>query len=575
MAALFPDLLAPVSPDSLDAPYAMPGAKHLLGTDGIGRDLLSELIYSARISLFVAFFASFLATFLGTLVGMISGYFGGVLDDWLMRMTDVFLLLPALPLIILLAAYWDAGPFGIAVVIGLTVWPSTARVVRVNVSQERGKHFIKSARTFGAGHFYIMGVHILPNILQVVLAKGSLAAASAMVTEAGVSFLGLGDPRFKSWGAMLHDAFTGGGLMNDAYGWYLPPIFCISLTVLCLTLLGQQWIQGEDVNTGMVGARGHDPLKSPKQMRGFLNIKDLSVHFSGSDGTQFCGIAHVDLTVNAGERLAIVGETGSGKSVLLWALMGLLPRNALVSGEIRFNGQNLCALSECGFQSIRGRHMAYVPQGTGRALNPLMRVGVQVAEGARIHRRLSRRSAMESAVRILTRMGIPCAATRSREYPHQYSGGMIQRVLVAMGLVTGAPLVLLDEPTKGLDPDTRDDMLHILKTLEGKTFVVVTHDLAFARGFAHRISVIQGSRLVETAPVAAFFDGPLHPYSDALLRAQPGSGLVVPERFSPETSGPWGCSFQSHCPKAFSKCGCMPPMTDVDGRSVRCWQYGA
>ncbi|MCF8129699.1 MAG: ABC transporter permease [Deltaproteobacteria bacterium] len=166
LAAVFPGVLAHVSPEMLDSPCMMPGARHPLGTGDIGQDLLSELIYSARISLSVAFFAAILATFLGTFVGTLSGYFGGAFDDWLMRITDVVLLLPALPLIILLAAYMDSGPFGIALVIGLTAWPATARVVRTNVLQERGKNFIRSARSFGAGHFYVMRVHILPNILH-------------------------------------------------------------------------------------------------------------------------------------------------------------------------------------------------------------------------------------------------------------------------------------------------------------------------------------------------------------------------------------------------------------------------
>ncbi len=526
LAAIFPGVLAPVSPEILDLPCMMPDVRHPLGTGDIGQDLLSELIYSARISLFVAFFASILATFLGIFVGTLSGYFGGVFDDWLMRITDVVLLLPALPLIILLAAYMDSGPFGIAMVIGLTSWPATARVVRTNVLQERGKNFIGSARTFGAGHFYVMRVHILPNILHIVLAKGTLAAASAMVTEAGVSFLGLGDPRFKSWGAMLHGAFTGGGLLNGAYGWYLPPIFCISVTVLCLILMGQRLIETEDEKSGIAGARGHAPLRPLQHEKGGrVQVKNLTVSFPGPDGTDFRALDGVNLTVKEGERLAIIGETGSGKSVLLLALMGLLPRNTALTGEIRFQGQDLCTLSEKGFQQLRGRHLAYVPQEAGQALNPLMRVGAQVAEGARIHQRLSGRTAMDGAVKILERMGIPHAAMRSREYPHQYSGGMIQRVLVAMGLITGASLILLDEPTKGLDPENREDMLRILKGIEGKTFVLVTHDLVFARGFAERISVMLGSCLVETARVADFLIDRSIPTLKLFIKPSPVTAL--------------------------------------------------
>lgn len=574
LAAAFPGLLAPVPPGTLDVPYMAPDARHLLGTDNIGQDLLSELIYSARITLWVAFLASFLATFLGTLVGVTAGYFGGARDEWLMRITDVFLLLPGLPLIILLAAYMDSGVFGIALVIGMTAWPGTARVVRANVQQERGKNFIRSAQAFGAGNFYVMAVHILPNIFEVVLAKGALAGASAMVAEAGVSFLGLGDCRYKSWGAMLHEAFTSGGLLNGAYGWYLPPILCISMTVLCLTLMGQRWIESEDENPGMVGAGGHGALGPLNPGEGvWLQVKDLSVDFLGADGTIFRALDHVNLTVNQGHRLAVVGETGSGKSVLLLALMGLLPQNAVVTGEIRFQGQNLSALSEKEFRGLRGRHLAYVPQGAGQALNPLMRVGAQVAEPARIHQRMSRRAAMDGAVKILERMGIPHAQRRSREYPHQYSGGMIQRALAAMGLASGASLILLDEPTKGLDHQNRNAILHILKQFDRKTFVLVTHDLAFAQGFADRITVMLNSRVVETAPAKDFFDRPLHPYAEALLNARPGHGLKAPIHFHTEFFHLSGCPFGARCGRVFIKCRCIPPMKDVGGHSVRCWHY--
>ncbi len=576
LAALFPWLLAPVASEPLDVPYLEPDTRHLLGTGSIGQDVLTELIYSARISLFVAFLASITATFLGTLVGMVSGYREGAWDQWLMRFTDVFLLLPSLPLIILLSAYMDAGVFGIALVIGMTAWPATARVVRANVRQERGKNFIRSAQTFGAGHLYMMGVHILPNISQVVLAKGTLAAATAMVAEAGVSFLGLGDPAYKSWGSMLHEAFTSGGLLNGAYLWYMSPVVCISLTVLSLTLMGQRWIEAGEEESLVVGARGKDVLRSsPPRITPRLRVKGLSVDFPKHDGTLFRALDRLEMTVNENDRLAIVGETGSGKSVLLLALMGLLPRNAAATGEILLGGANLCTLSEKGFQRLRGKHVAYVPQGAGHALNPLMRVGFQVAEPARVHLKMPKDRAMGLATKMLAQMGIFPAHRHIGAYPHQYSGGMIQRALTAMGLISGASLILLDEPTKGLDPHSRDHMLGVLKGLEQKTVVMVTHDLAFAQGFADRMGVMLGAGLVELADAKDFFERPLHPYAQALLRAQPRQGLRVREHCSDRVFHGSGCPFEGRCPKAFSKCREMPPMKDVGGRWVRCWHHAA
>ncbi len=575
VAAAAPGLLVPVSPGALDLPYLAPGPQHLLGTDNIGQDLFSELVYSARISLCAAFLASLVATSLGVLVGLAAGYLRGLWDEWLMHMTDVFLLLPGLPLIILLAAYLNSGLTGIALVIGLTAWPSTARVVRANVRQMRQNNFIRSAEAMGAGPVYIMLRHILPNIYPLVLAKGTLAAASAMVAEAGVSFLGLGDPHYRSWGAMLHEAFTSGGLLNGCYWWYLPPVACISATVLSLTLVGQRLIDPDDVPP--VPARTvpspycSDDHKDPSKE--ILRVKDLSVDFLNADGALSRAIDHLDLTVLRDRRLAVIGRTGSGKSVLLLALMGLLPQNAVISGRILFKGRDLATLPEKAFRKLRGRDVSYVPQGAGSALNPLLRVGYQVAEQARVHQRMSRGEAMERAVRMLRKTGIPEAERRSRDYPHRYSGGMIQRALVAMGLISGAPLILLDEPTKGLDPANRDALLHILTQMDDKTLVAVTHDLGFAERFAQQVVVMLDSRIVEIAPSNRFFNKPLHPYAMALLRAQPRHGLQVLASSETGSFQAPGCPFRNRCGKAFSKCHTMPPLVDIGGHWVRCWRY--
>jgi len=577
IAAAVPGLLVPSAPGALDRPYMRPGPGHLLGTDGIGQDLLSELVYGARISLGAGLLASLVATSLGVLVGLAAGYLRGLWDEWLMRMTDVFLLLPGLPLIILLAAYLNSGLAGIALVIGLTAWPGTARVVRANVRQVRQNNFIRSAEAMGAGPMSIMIRHILPNIYPLVLAKGTLAAASAMVAEAGVSFLGLGDPHYRSWGAMLHEAFTSGGLLNGCYWWYLPPIVCISATVLSLTLVGQSLLDPDDerpvfgksvpLQPGSDGHKDHS--------KEILYVKDLSVDFMKPDRTLFRAIDRLDLRVVTGERIVVIGQSGSGKSVLLLALMRLLPSNAVISGHIQWKDMDLASIPEKSFRKVRGREIAYVPQGTGSALNPLLTVGYQVAEQAKAHQKLSKGEAKERAVEMLRRAGIPEPERRSRDYPHRYSGGMVQRALVAMGLISGAPLILLDEPTKGLDPENRNALLHILSEMDGKTLIAVTHDLEFAERFAHEVVVMLDSRVVEVSPSQAFFNKPLHPYSEALLKAQPRHGLQV---VTLSEGGPYqgsGCAFAGRCGSRSSECDAVPPLVARGDRRVRCWRYAS
>jgi len=244
--AVFASFIAPYDPWEIGRPFLRPSLEHPLGTNDIGQDIFSELIYSTRISLFVGIFAASVSMVLGTLIGLFSGYLRGVVDEALMGLTDVILVLPALPLMIILAAHLSPSIWNIILVIGCLWWTSTARVVRSRVLQLREMPFVEAARALGAGDAYVVFRHILPNTLHVIFAKFVLAVAGAMLTEASLSFLGLGDPMQKSWGMMLNYAFSRGGFINGYYWWYLPPGICISLTVLGFVLLGfglERWTQ--------------------------------------------------------------------------------------------------------------------------------------------------------------------------------------------------------------------------------------------------------------------------------------------------------------------------------------------
>ena len=238
LLAVFAPLIAPFDPWEPGRPFLPPSGTHPFGTNDIGQDIFSELIYSTRISLFVGFFAAFVSVAIGTLVGLFSGYLRGAADEVLMGTTDIVLIIPALPLMIILAAHTSPSIWNIIIVIGALWWTSTARVVRSRVLQLREMPFVEAARSLGAGDGYIVFKHILPNTLQVILAKFILAVAGAMLTEASLSFLGLGDPLQKSWGMMLNYAFSRGGFLNGYWWWYLPPGICISLAVLSFVLIG-------------------------------------------------------------------------------------------------------------------------------------------------------------------------------------------------------------------------------------------------------------------------------------------------------------------------------------------------
>ncbi|WP_440945837.1 ABC transporter permease [Methanosarcina sp. T3] len=236
--ALFPSLLAPYAPDERFIPYEEPSKEHFLGTNDIGNDILSELVYGARISMTVGFAAALISTLIGTAIGLCAGYFRGVLDELLMGFTDVVLIIPKIPLIIVLGAFLRPSIWVLVPVLGLLSWESTARVTRSKTLQLREAGYVKSARCMGFSSNHIMISDIFPNIVHILLPKFMLATASAMISEASLSFLGLSDISMKSWGSMLSFAFFRGGFIRDMWWWYLPPGICITLCVMAIALIG-------------------------------------------------------------------------------------------------------------------------------------------------------------------------------------------------------------------------------------------------------------------------------------------------------------------------------------------------
>ncbi len=215
-----------------------PSSKHLLGTDELGRDMLTLVVYGGRISLLVGFLATIIAGVLGTLLGSVSGYFGGWVDDLLMRINDIFLVIPGLPLMIVLSALLGRGIWNIIFVIGILSWSGTCRVIRSQVMSVKEKSFIESARAAGAGDTWILTRHILPNVLPLIVAQMVVQVGGAILSESALSFLGLGDPTKISWGMILHYAFSCGAL-SSGYWWYLlPPGICVALVVLAFSFMG-------------------------------------------------------------------------------------------------------------------------------------------------------------------------------------------------------------------------------------------------------------------------------------------------------------------------------------------------
>jgi len=237
LAAIFATVITPQDPQVHFNPFLSPSLAHLLGTDDVGRDIFAQLVVGTRVSLLVGILTGLLAVSVGVLVGLTAGFRRGALDELLMGLTDVVLVIPALPLVILVSVYVGPGVWNTVLVIGLVLWPSTARVIRSQVLSVRQSGYVESARALGATDAWMMRRHVLPNVLPLILAKFVLTVAAAMLMEASLSFLGLGDPTANSWGMMLHYAFARGGFIRALWWWYLPPGLCIGLCIFALSLI--------------------------------------------------------------------------------------------------------------------------------------------------------------------------------------------------------------------------------------------------------------------------------------------------------------------------------------------------
>lgn len=320
-------------------------------------------------------------------------------------------------------------------------------------------------------------------------------------------------------------------------------------------------------------------------MRPLLAISDLSVTFA-TDRGQVQALDGVSLSLNAGETLAVVGESGSGKSVTALSILGLLGDSGRVSdGSIEFGGEDLTKVSDQRLREIRGNQIAFIFQEPMSSLNPVLTIGTQVAEPIWLHHKKSWPEAFEQAGELLQRVAIPDAVKRLEDYPHQFSGGMRQRVMIAMALACQPKLIIADEPTTALDVTVQAQILSLLKNLTkeaNSSLILITHDLGVVARYADNVAVMYGGRVVETASARELYKNPQHPYTEGLMASipkldgDPGSRLYTIEGQPPDLSNlPSGCSFHPRCPYAQDKCTMTKPtLSEVAPNHLRaCFGY--
>ena len=319
-----------------------------------------------------------------------------------------------------------------------------------------------------------------------------------------------------------------------------------------------------------------------------LEIKNLKTHFSTAKGV-VKAVDGVDIALNAGDTLGIVGESGCGKTVLALSILRLIPipPGRIVSGQILFEGRDLLQLTQDEMRQVRGREISMVFQEPMTSLNPVFRVGEQVAEGIRLHQHLNSQEARQRAIDMLRLVGIPAPEVRTDDYPHQMSGGMRQRVMIAMALACNPRLMLANEPTTALDVTIQAqiiDLINHLKTENGTSVILVTHDLGVIAEAAQWVAVMYAGRIVEQGAVSALFENPLHPYTRGLMLSIPRMDkkkearnrlAVIPGSIPPLYNLPAGCSFQERCGDVMAVCRQRhPELTEpILNHPVRCWKY--
>jgi len=575
--AVFAPLIAPYPPDEQSALInTPPSTEHWLGTDDVGRDLLSRVIYGARNSLIASAGIVALAVAVALPVALLAGYRGGRTDTVIMRLTDAAFAFPPLVVALAIISLRGTSMVNLILAVGLVFIPSLIRLIRGQVLAVREETYIEAARSVGTPSARIAVRHVLPNVASPLIIQIAVSLGFALLAEAGLSFLGAGaPPPTPTWGGMLKRSFD---FVLEVPWQIFVSGGAITLTVLAYNLIGDG-LRDALGRSGPVPRRpdsGATPVPCTEN-ENLVEVRGLGIEFARGDGWVRV-VEGVDLTVPTGRTLALVGESGCGKTVTALALMGLLPRRTgrIAAGSIHFDGRELVDLPPGALRAVRGRDMAMIFQEPDTSLNPAFTVGDQIAEMVRVHQGVGRRAAMLVAVEALERVDIPDPAARARNYPHELSGGMRQRAMIAMALVCSPRVLLADEPTTALDVTIQAQILELLASRRdelGMAMVFVTHDLGVVAEIADEVAVMYAGQIVEQATVTELFARPRHPYTEALIRALPQSATpgerlaTIPGQVPDPAAWPGGCHFADRCAHAEDRCR-SAPVDLIDG--VRC-----
>jgi peptide/nickel transport system permease protein len=574
--------------------YAKPSADHLLGTDQLGRDILSRMLHGGRVTLAGIAQAVAVCTVIGLVLGIAAGTLGGWVELLAMRLTDLLLAVPGLVMLLVVLSIFGNNESAAMITLGVIMSPTLARVVYSATIAVREEPYVAGARVAGLTSLQIMRRHILSGVAGPALTQISIVAAVACLVEAGIGFLGLGvTPPAPSWGNLVTDAQQA----MPFSAWMLVPTGgIIAVVTLSLTLIGngiRDAYMGRSSGSTMayswraLAARVTSLTRSADAERGtevrdvLLSVDQLSVSLPrGEKDVRI--VDSVSFDIAPGEALGIVGESGCGKSVTISGVLRVLPLGAQVQARsIMFKGMELTSLSEGQMNAYRGRGIGFISQEPISSLNPAFTVGHQLEEAVRLHRGVTKRQARQIAHDLMARVRLSEPEVVARKYPHELSGGMAQRIAIARALAGEPELLIADEPTTALDVSVQCEILDLLRDLReqsGMALILVTHDWGVVAETCDRALVMYAGQIVEKANVRSLISRPEHPYTKALLESS--SVGVAPRELLPVIAGtvpspgswPLGCRFAGRCTLVEEACLAAPiPIVPLEeGASARC-----
>lgn len=577
-----------------------PSAEHPFGTSRDQFDVLARIIHGASLAFAVMALAVSIAMIAGVLLGLLSGYRGGRIDRVLVTAMDAVYAFPSLVLAILisfvLAAFFRPGVPSAAAAVGLVYIPQYFRVVRNHTLSVKQEPFVEAARSLGAKDRTVLGRYVFFNVVQTVPVILTLNAADAILVLASLGFLGYGvRPPTPEWGYDISQAITdvAAGVWWTAF-W---PGIAIVLLVTGLTLVGEglndvinpllrsRGKAGSKIERAKTETRDVEPVTSPADIADIPSkpaaaVRGLQVGYRTPEGPLWA-VDGVDFDIYPGESLGLVGESGCGKSSLGRALMRLMPAGGAVQGRVEVAGENLVDMPESRLRHWRGEDVGLVFQEPMTRLNPLMKIGDHFVEMIRTHHPGTSRDDAEVIARTtLSQMGIP--PTRIDSYPHEFSGGMRQRAMIALSIALKPRVIIADEPTTSLDVIVEAQILGIFDRLRAEEqigLLLITHNLGIVAETCDRVAVMYAGKIVEIGPVDQIFNDPKHPYTRGLLASTISldtTELRSIAGYPPNlVDPPPGCRFAPRCPYVMSHCtDAVPRLTEVDDdQRAACYLY--